>query len=591
MDIDDLYRNKLINKYFYATLLNRLDYVDDKNQLLDEAVFLSKLNIDSLDKHKLYLLVLHFCNNKNQIEKSPNVFKSILNGKYKLDTKEDVENVVNDLLTTKKMAYPIGNSNYLGSNVYNINNWINTLKTAYKESEIKNISLNDSLNELTNDWNSMEKGNFKRWVAFYGENAHQKYKTAQDYNFPLQHLQNLDSLKAKIPGINVAEISHEQKMKENDEIKKELVKKKIKSIVQRLNAAEKIITSDPEFIRDIDAGLDLRIWLEELQKLKRNVLLLPLKHSSSVDDLIIKHANICAKKGLNKVASEIRKLAQEAPQMPELPPLPPSMPAGNAPSAPSEINVENEDDVFDEIVKGMNLDSGEADDLEVEEDFDFEKDAELEVDLGEIIVEAQEAPAMPLPPPPPPVGLVPVPAPSNVEIKNESDDVFEAALSNVSINDVIERLETLVNVFRTRELSRQLSIVDILMDRLNISTFFPNLAEANAKLLETNSYVLNRLEICLSQLLGSIETPMNKKLDLTTDQTKKETPNINIDPKELQARLEQKQTEEKDKKEKAKKSREESEANKTQPEEVTKELSEPTKIEVSNQVTKPTTQV
>jgi hypothetical protein len=54
-----------------------------------------------------------------------------------------------------------------------------------------------------------------------------------------------------------------------------------------------------------------------------------------------------------------------------------------------------------------------------------------------------------------------------------------------------------------------------MMDKLNISAFFPSLAEASSKSLESNQYALTRVEDILSKLRGSVETPKHMELDLT----------------------------------------------------------------------------
>jgi hypothetical protein len=99
-------------------------------------------------------------------------------------------------------------------------------------------------------------------------------------------------------------------------------------------------------------------------------------------------------------------------------------------------------------------------------------------------------------------------------VHKKTDDLLENALSGITITDVIERLDTLVNLFRTREIPRQLAIIDLMMDQLNLSSFFPGLAEASSKSLESNQYALTRIEEVLSKLKGSIKNPKEQELDL-----------------------------------------------------------------------------
>jgi hypothetical protein len=53
-----------------------------------------------------------------------------------------------------------------------------------------------------------------------------------------------------------------------------------------------------------------------------------------------------------------------------------------------------------------------------------------------------------------------------------------------------------------------------MMDQLNLSSFFPGLAEASSKSLESNQYALSRIEEVLSKLKGSIKNPKAEELDL-----------------------------------------------------------------------------
>jgi hypothetical protein len=84
------------------------------------------------------------------------------------------------------------------------------------------------------------------------------------------------------------------------------------------------------------------------------------------------------------------------------------------------------------------------------------------------------------------------------------DQKINSAFSNVTIADVVTKLDGITNVFRTRELARQLSLIDLMLDSLNISSLFPTLSEAINKNLDANQYCLTRLEDILSRLKGAI---------------------------------------------------------------------------------------
>ena len=162
-------------------------------------------------------------------------------------------------------------------------------------------------------------------------------------------------------------------------------------------------------------------------------------------------------------------------------------------------------------------------------------------------------PAAPAPAAPPPEAPVAAPAPTpepepEVVVEetepeepastDNTDDVIEAALKNVSINDVISRLEMLVSIYNQREISRQLAILDIMMDRIGLASFFPALGEAMSKALEANQYIGSRLEGVLTKVKGSVDVPGTSEwVDAKPKEANPETENI-------RQRLEQQKKEE-----------------------------------------------
>ena len=118
--------------------------------------------------------------------------------------------------------------------------------------------------------------------------------------------------------------------------------------------------------------------------------------------------------------------------------------------------------------------------------------------------------------------------------EDNTEDVIDAALKNVSINDVISRLEMLVSIYNKREIARQLAILDIMMDRIGLSSFFPALGEAMSKALESNQYIGSRLEGVLTKLKGSLEVAGASEWMEVKQQNNPETANIrrNLQEKE-----------------------------------------------------------
>jgi hypothetical protein len=141
------------------------------------------------------------------------------------------------------------------------------------------------------------------------------------------------------------------------------------------------------------------------------------------------------------------------------------------------------------------------------------------------------------------VSIDPDPAEEAGVPDDNTDDIIDAALKNVTIDDVVSRLEMLVSVYNQREISRQLAILDIMMDRLGLASFFPALGEAMSKALEANQYIGNRLEGILGKVKGSVGVPdANKWIEPTPEKPNPQTAGI-------QQRLQQQEDEEEKRKE------------------------------------------
>lgn len=565
-----------------------------------------------------------------------------------------------------KIAYPQGQAD-LYRESYDINKWIQTFQNIHlyvnQGADPKEVYKN-----LTKNWDEMEKNDFNHWMKYYQGNNHSAYKTAQFMPSPsppyiemgpgvLLPNKSLDTSRADDLKPNI-------KLPEEDDPQFK-INKKIKGIISRLMAAEKLAT-DPEVQRELSRRLDVSLhkWLEELQRVKRLVQVAPIKHAQStiLEDIIIKEANILASKGFPKVAQELIKIAQvaspappatppagaapasppKAPPMPEpsapppaanapsLPGVPDSLPAlpsapaavgaplpapGPAPSnKPSPAANKPGADALDLFVNRMNpqlKDKNEIVDMidgdPLAEIFVYENSAgvsgdHLVDDSNELISFAQE---MPLGMPPAPTSMAPMapeaipaaaPAPAQppammpaptpeIEVSEDqdqfaetlvhkkTDDLLEQALSGITVTDVIERLDTLVNLFRTREIPRQLAIIDLMMDQLNLSSFFPGLAEASSKSLESNQYALSRIEEVLSKLKGSIKNPKDKELDLVGTGTLGQIPQ-NVDAESVRSSLQNQELKEKTRKQQ----RKQEELAKSEPTpdiEVTEDLAQP----------------
>jgi hypothetical protein len=111
-----------------------------------------------------------------------------------------------------------------------------------------------------------------------------------------------------------------------------------------------------------------------------------------------------------------------------------------------------------------------------------------------------------LPPPmePPPL---PPPGPEPEAPKDMKENPFAGS----TVQDVLELLEPMVQRLKAREEFRELSKVDMMLDSLDIASHFPELTEAVSHMLETNNYVVTRLDKMVSKLKGGLKEEVKEE--------------------------------------------------------------------------------
>lgn len=447
------------------------------------------------------------------------------------------------------------------------------MQAIYAESA--RVGWKNAFDQVTNNWDVMEKLDFKSWMQFYQESAHQKYKTAQ---FAPKYIDNgpgsfipLDAVRSTLPrspdmgAFNEQQSLDAARTKEQEEAqRKELVTLRLRSLISRLNAADKLATI-PEVQKELNKVLPngVQQWLAALQELKREIQLMPIRVSSVslVEDLIYKNANRLVDAGNKPAALVFLKLAQmgmastpAATNPMGVTPMNPidttmggqpmGMGDGPAPSLgggplgvpPVGAIDSGADPVKDKTMQDFVKSLSEPDDNDVSE-----SDDDLVVEDGEeLTATAQAAPMQPSGQPskqtPEELQVTendlapqePLPAdvadPSGAELVPDNpqviqQDPFDMALANVKVSDIIARLESVASMFKNRKIARELSVIDLMMDKMGIATFFPTLGEAMRSALESNQYCQSRVEEVLAKLRGSVDTPMSQQMetDITGD--------------------------------------------------------------------------
>jgi hypothetical protein len=447
-----------------------------------------------------------------------------------------------------KKAYPQDEHSLFVNSPHNINKWMKSMQEVYATSPL--LGWTQAFNKITAGWDDMEKSDFKKWMSFYQEEAHHKYKTAQSYvENGGAFIPNIDHLKAKLPvrepDMSSFIASQDINNAQEKELQKAMVERKIQSLIGRLNSAEKIATN-PQVQLALKKCLHMGVdeWVSLLQKLKREIQLAPTRITSSslIEDIIYKNANQAYAKGYKSAARMLVKMAQTMPAttIPApggIPPMTPGATPGAvqplAPKDPSSaapngdmVGTPDDKDAISEFLANIN----NADILKIE---DEESDTN-EADEASITVTAQATPGVedlplspnpaphPDPKPRPPTAPTTPVVPNTPELEVSEDEVsselasgdpFDQALSNVKVKDIVTRLEGIASMFKNRQIARQLSIIDLMMDRVGIAPFFPGLGEAMKSALESNQYCQTRVEEILAKLRGTITTPMSEHLE------------------------------------------------------------------------------
>lgn len=432
---------------------------------------------------------------------------------------------------------------------YNIEKWLDTIRNIYAK-EHNGVSRATAIKQSTSGWQMMEVYDFLNWVKFYEEGAHLKYKTAQlwyENGAPGYFLHvKKDAPKEEAKDIDFAKEQADELAKSE---KKQIIERQRSKIIGRLDSAEKLLRSPDG---QIFSGKELESLLDAIYQLKKKIHMLNKISTSTklYEDIIIREANILNKNGFTKAADALYSLSQEGglgqvspgdpagaghPGAPGgLPSMGPGMPQ-NAPSESAPETGPNENSPSDilsltqpaattavgpaspmptksegitEFLKGMNTSKmSDFDDLEVNDNMEVD---DMEVNDQLLVREAQVAPPIS------PKDLKPVKTPPKVteeklevsedeaanlsDFDNKVDEIF----SNISIEDVVNKLEDLSKIFKTREIPRQLNLVDMMLDGLGLASFFPSLSEAANKALESNNYISTRIEDILSKLRGSM---------------------------------------------------------------------------------------
>jgi hypothetical protein len=442
--------------------------------------------------------------------------------KYPIDSilglMEGVHFALNRMLPDElrvKLAYPQAVAPIMPRPEYNLDSWVKATRGVYDLTQ-QGYSPQQAVQEVTKDWDNGERMNYQHWLKFYEERGPEKYpKTASVWDGPAPAF-----LKAKLPNPSErrldlpGHVQMDSSFADDVNDVRDTIEQQRKKLIGRLNSAEKLLSS---MEGQLFAGNDQELMLKMLQDLKRRIQTSNKRsvRSSLFEDFIYRTANYLQENGKSNAAGFFYKIAQLPDLDLDLPPPggdmgePPGLGGSPPMGGPEDGGGGGAEEETIKLIEEFfnNLKRGVHDPRDSERDKKDKKSKDKEASyMHDIIVTAQD-----VTPELPDVPNFPEEAnplvPDSADETEKTDDVIEAALGNISINDVISRLEDLVAIYNQREISRQLAILDIMMDKLGLSSYFPSLGEAQGKALEANQYISTRISDILTKLKGSVETP------------------------------------------------------------------------------------
>lgn len=672
-DIDQLYQSGKLNDYFKNKLRNSWLFMNsdsdlDYSDFMKDVLKMSELGVSSKEDELAFRRIQHdvpdviqdiiskeiqlgdywidalmeeMYINRNDYDMSDlvYVFCSVAKAAQKLGI--PLSDEANESCYMQKAAYPQG---LQGDNMkaqYDISKWIHATKDIYSRMYRLGLPYNAAFSSVTDNWDKMEKLDYKHWLKFYTEGVPSKYPKLASAGLRKQAQGYVSDNGFYLPTANLLPHQNQDIPKPKPQEDQNDVRDKIEyqrsKILSRLSSAEKLLCSlDGQHF----AGDEQDFMLKLLQDLKRKVQTankISIK-SSLFYDLIKRAGNYMFDvRGSHKGKAFFYKTAQIIdPFAGATPPMgmdPAS--SGTAPASETtgdiaqdtrlairemlemaEKGVYDHDDDPDER-KAIKQEKEQAEQAAAQAQASTvppsgqqaspapaqapaqapKQASAKQASFDDIIVTAQavdgaeemnigEAEAAPPGDKPrqqrqkldPQKGELTV-SEDDIKVEDNTDDVIEAALDNIGIKDAISRLEILVGIYKQREVPRQLAILDIMMDQLGLSSFFPQLGEAQSKALESTQYISTRLEDVLSKLQGSVQSAEGEKW---VEQEKTVSPETQAVQNTLQS---EKDKEEKRKQMRKQKSDEKLEQSKTNVgEQAAQELGGPAAVETGTPV-------
>jgi hypothetical protein len=380
--------------------------------------------------------------------------------------------------TLKKMAYPMmmGALSEEPPEEFDLEKWAGLVYKIYDAVSAGDMSLNNAIDYYANtlDKRSGECDNFKKWVIYYNSGEHVKYNSSNnsikkeaDYQFPLNG-------GGFYPSDVFGDLSRDEEGRPSDGEKQqfEVAKKKSEEKDEYTSWKDKLhgaIRRIDKLLRMSDKWIDpdtIRELADLLHAFDLEVR--GIRHVQTASDRAFNVAGKFKKLGFDQGSEVLMKYAQEVP-MPE------------ATTGPEDLvpDVEDREDVpepapDEELLPGT------------EEEVPGVEGGSLERALG--------------------------PGRAN-------EDEYEEIEGDVTLEDASRKLEEIAARLADRRTIRNLAEFDIMLDKIGIASMFPELAEAQSKLIDAYSYALTRV----TKMLGMVSS--GRGAEEISDARKKELVN------------------------------------------------------------------
>ena len=368
----------------------------------------------------------------------------------------------------KKVAYPMGYSEEQESEV-NISKWLDTVYLIYMENKKTGEPVWNLVEKYTKsfDKDKQEDINFKNWFKFYYSGENLKYSSRKEsmkknalFSGGLgQSADNYTHTTFELPGssftsaVQKADIDSNKK---DDSESLKIWKDKVHQACRRLD----------RLLREPASNLSPNQYLDLAQLLLQfSHKIMEVKLTSTAADLTYQFAEKLKKLGLSNGSEMMIKTAQDAAQQAQ------SIEGSPAPADPSAQPIEAPAPAAEGAEAAPA--NPEAEDNSLKSKIPSSDDVEP-ASLKDI---------------------KPIPGPK----EGEYDNFF----GDVNLDDAASKLDEVAGMLSDRRIIRLLAEFDIMLDKIGIAAMFPELAEAQSKLIDGYSYALTRVTKMMGQLANA----------------------------------------------------------------------------------------